>query len=50
MDADEAWDAASVDEDFQMAAWGEDAEALARRERRLQEMRAAALISRAFAG
>jgi chaperone required for assembly of F1-ATPase len=38
---DESWAAAHVDEDFQIEAWGEDAEAAARREARLAEMRAA---------
>lgn len=45
IDVDRAWAAASVDEDFQMRAWGADEEALARRERRLIEMRAAAFTS-----
>jgi chaperone required for assembly of F1-ATPase len=40
-----AWRAAHIDEDFQMRAWGEDAEALARRESRLREMTAAAFIA-----
>lgn len=38
---DEAWAAAHVDEDFQIAHWGEDAEAKARRAARLADMRAA---------
>lgn len=42
---DDAWAAAHVDEDFQMRAWGADAEALARREARFAEMRAAAFLS-----
>ncbi len=46
---DAAWAAANVDEDFEIAAWGADQEALARREARFAEMRAAALLSRAFA-
>jgi chaperone required for assembly of F1-ATPase len=37
-----AWEAAHVDEDWQIAEWGEDAEAMARREKRWGEMRAAA--------
>jgi chaperone required for assembly of F1-ATPase len=41
--AEEAWAAAHVDEDWNMLLWGEDAEALARRARRLAEFRAAAL-------
>jgi chaperone required for assembly of F1-ATPase len=44
LDAEAAWTAAHVDEDFQMRAWGEDAEAMARRARRYEEMRAAALV------
>ncbi len=44
LDAPAAWRAAHVDEDFQMRAWGADAEALARRERRWTEMEAAARI------
>jgi len=48
IDVNEAWACANVDQDFQMASWGEDAEALARREGQLQDMRAAALVSRAF--
>ncbi|WP_442754187.1 ATP12 family chaperone protein [Methylocystis sp. JAN1] len=40
-----AWAAAHIDEDFQMRAWGEDAEALARREARFKEMAAAAFVS-----
>jgi chaperone required for assembly of F1-ATPase len=39
---DEAWEAAHVDEDFQIAQWGEDAEAKKRRELRHAEMLAAA--------
>lgn len=46
LDARAAWSAAHVDEDFQMRAWGEDAEAMARRERRWREMEAAARIVR----
>jgi chaperone required for assembly of F1-ATPase len=41
--------AAYVDEDYQMQVWGPDAEAMARRERRRDEMRAAARLS-ALAG
>jgi chaperone required for assembly of F1-ATPase len=37
---DAAWLAANVDEDWQIATWGEDAEALARRARRLAEFSA----------
>jgi chaperone required for assembly of F1-ATPase len=39
--AQEAWDAAHVDEDWQIRKWGEDAEAAARRQRRWEEMQAA---------
>jgi chaperone required for assembly of F1-ATPase len=39
-----AWNAAHVDEDFQMGAWGADAEALDRRARRFTEMQAAAQL------
>lgn len=45
IDLKAAWAAAHVDEDFQMRAWGEDAEALARREARFREMAAAAFVS-----
>ncbi|MBS0243087.1 MAG: ATPase [Proteobacteria bacterium] len=41
-----AWEAAHVDEDWQMAEWGQDAEALARRHHRWQEMQAASALSR----
>jgi chaperone required for assembly of F1-ATPase len=44
LDAQAAWNAAHVDENFQMRAWGEDAEAMARRERRWKEMEAAARV------
>jgi chaperone required for assembly of F1-ATPase len=39
-----AWDAAHVDEDFQMRAWGADIEALERRTKRFAEMQAAAKL------
>jgi len=45
IDAAAAWAAAHVDEDFQMRLWGADAEALARREQKWTQMRAAALLS-----
>lgn len=45
LELDAAWAAAHVDEDFQMRAWGEDAEALARRAARFREMAAAAFVS-----
>ena len=38
------WTAANLDEDFQMSVWGEDQEALARREKRYGDFRAAALL------
>jgi chaperone required for assembly of F1-ATPase len=38
---EETWDAAHLDEDFQIARWGEDAEASARRQARRAEMAAA---------
>jgi chaperone required for assembly of F1-ATPase len=41
LDFDAAWAAAHVDEDHQMRFWGADDEALARRDARLAEMRAA---------
>jgi chaperone required for assembly of F1-ATPase len=44
--AEEAWTAAHVDEDFQARFWGSDADAIARRERRWQDMAAAALAYR----
>jgi chaperone required for assembly of F1-ATPase len=44
IDADEAWTAAHVDEDWQMHQWGADEAALARRASRRSEMDAAALI------
>ncbi|MGA8169445.1 MAG: ATP12 family protein [Methylocystis sp.] len=45
IDADAGFAAADVDEDHQMRVWGSDAEAMARRARRLDEMRAAARVS-----
>lgn len=41
LDEDEAWAAAHVDEDWQIAQWGEDAEAASRRAKRRAEMAAA---------
>lgn len=41
---DAAWAAAHVDEDWQIAQWGEDAEAQRRRAIRLQQARAAAMV------
>jgi len=46
VDAEAGFSAAHVDEDHQMRVWGADAEALARRARRLEEMRAAAQTAR----
>lgn len=43
LDADAAWSAAHVDEDWNIALWGEDEEAAARRAFRFMEMRAGAL-------
>ncbi len=40
--AEAAWDAAHVDEDWQIAEWGADAEAVQRRQRRWHEMQSAA--------
>lgn len=42
-DSDNLWVAAHVDEDWNIRQWGEDAEAAARRDRRYQDFRAAAL-------
>ncbi len=44
MSADAAWEAAHVDEDWQMHKWGRDEAALARRAFRLAEMQAAAMV------
>ena len=44
LDADAVWAAAHVDEDWQMAQWGRDELALARRAFREAELRAAALV------
>jgi chaperone required for assembly of F1-ATPase len=46
----EAWVAAHVDEDFEMRAWGEDAEALRRRARQWREMETAARLFQAVDG
>ncbi|HET7848603.1 MAG TPA: ATP12 family protein [Pseudolabrys sp.] len=45
-DADAAWDAAHVDEDWQMAQWGKDEQALERRAFRRAEFDAAVLVLR----
>ena len=42
--------AAHIDEDFEMRAWGEDAEAVARRARQWREMEAAARLFHAVHG
>jgi chaperone required for assembly of F1-ATPase len=44
IDADTAWAAAHVDEDWQIAQWGEDAEAAERRRLRRIELQAASRI------
>jgi chaperone required for assembly of F1-ATPase len=44
LDANGAWDAAHLDEDFQIELWGQDDEALARRAFRRREYDAAALV------
>jgi chaperone required for assembly of F1-ATPase len=44
--AEAAWTAAHVDEDWQVAEWGEDAEATLRRQKRWREMAAAAELLR----
>jgi chaperone required for assembly of F1-ATPase len=44
LSAEEAWAAAHVDEDWNIAQWGEDAQALERRAARAVEMRAAATV------
>jgi chaperone required for assembly of F1-ATPase len=46
----EAWVAAHVDENFEMRAWGGDAEALRRRARQWREMEAAARLFQAVHG
>ena len=47
MTADAAWTAAHVDEDWQIAQWGVDAEAIKRRAYRLAEVRAADFVLKA---
>lgn len=44
LSADAAWEAAHVDEDFQIGAWGSDAEAMDRRALRWRDMDAAAKL------
>lgn len=46
LDADAAWAAAHVDEDYQIARWGKDSEAAARRKARRAEFDAASTIYR----
>jgi chaperone required for assembly of F1-ATPase len=48
LDAEIAWKAAHVDEDFQAEHWGHDAEALARRANRKRDMMAAAELIEAI--
>jgi chaperone required for assembly of F1-ATPase len=45
--AEEAWAAAHADEDWQAARWGRDEEAFAARERRWEDMQAAAAVLKA---
>lgn len=47
---DEVWQAAHVDEDFQIAQWGVDAEAAERRGKRRAELDAAVLMARLAGG
>ncbi len=49
-DADAVWAAANVDEDWNFATWGEDAEALARRAAAHRDFGAAARVLKALAG
>jgi len=49
LDAEAAWNAAHVDEDFQSELWGQDAEAMARRASRKRDMLAAANLLEAIA-
>lgn len=48
IDADTAWSAAHVDEDWNISLWGEDAEAAARRRFRRRDMDAAIALMRAL--
>ena len=48
LDAEAAWSAAHVDEDFQSEQWGLDAEAAARRAMRRRDMMAAAALIEAI--
>lgn len=49
VDLAQAWAAAHVDEDFQIRLWGEDEEAMARRQRRFEEIEAATRLWRFLA-
>ncbi|MEF2072786.1 ATP12 family chaperone protein [Consotaella aegiceratis] len=44
LDVDEAWALAHLDEDWNIEQWGEDEEAVARRARRFEDMKVAALM------
>jgi chaperone required for assembly of F1-ATPase len=46
---DQAWEAAHVDEDWQISQWGEDAEAAMRREARLRDFATASRMLRLLA-
>jgi len=48
LDAEAAWSAAHIDEDFQAEMWGQDAEAIARRASRKRDMLAAANLLQAI--
>jgi chaperone required for assembly of F1-ATPase len=48
IDADTAWSAAHVDEDWQAEQWGQDSEAMARRAHRKRDMMAAAQLIEAL--
>ncbi|RWL52077.1 MAG: ATPase, partial [Mesorhizobium sp.] len=50
LDAEEAWLAAHVDEDWQTEHWGQDAEAVARRSARKRDMMAAVSLLEALQG
>ncbi|RUW95562.1 ATPase, partial [Mesorhizobium sp. M8A.F.Ca.ET.059.01.1.1] len=48
LDGEEAWAAGHVDEDWQIAQWGQDAEAVARRTARKRDMMAAVSLLEAL--
>ena len=50
LDAEAAWAAAHVDEDWQAEQWGQDAEAVARRAARKRDMLAAVSLLEALRG